>query len=692
MENLAPNGKKSNLNTEQYELVRTTAFKKWFGDWENDPENSSKVVDENGEPLVVYHGTNVKEQFNIFDFDKADLGFHFGTYQQANDRSETKIGIKGYKKIITSYFLNIRKLFSITDIGEFEYPQRYFNELLSDNLITEKEAKENGFFNAYYKEDNKIIRDFLVKKYKNIGFEYNNQYEGKGKSFITLNNNQMKLADGSNTTFDAQNPDIRYKVGGSLSKTPSPSKDRIYGSKINNEGSAASKNSAKNIELSSSVTKTLKNKRDEYNAKHPNNKVSLATLKAVFRRGAGAYSTSHRPNITRSGWAYARVNKFLLKKGGAKVKAAYVQDDDLMKRGAILNSSCKTYISQNESVLKTGYYLNLSDFSSMVDPYGQIPLNLTHTLVTYNSGNQDGLSLIDTINPINLQNELADILNISINKSQVVVGLYIEMGKKLKSISQIEGDDIIIIDRDKLVCKSEKDDNIMERGGLIAPNLKPSNLTPEHEYKKSNLIIMNQNEVIYDSNDKYAKGGKIPNDLRELPYFDKGYEGAEYYSFSEDEEDRQKSDRWFELIFKHQKERIKLTKAELEEFKNLSYQLEIEDYEGGGEIEEDKVIIYHEKQGGMIKDVNGFLKYTIDKENNEIIIDNIKVDVQRRGTGKKMINVIKELSRELDIPITLYAEPQDESINDDELREFYLSQGFDYHPDDVNNKYFVWGN
>jgi hypothetical protein len=124
----------------------------------------------------------------------------------------------------------------------------------------------------------------------------------------------------------------------------------------------------------------------------------------------------------------------------------------------------------------------------------------------------------------------------------------------------------------------------------------------------------------------------------------------------------------------------------------LSYQLEIEDYEGGGEIEEDKVIIYHEKQGGMIKDVNGFLKYTIDKENNEIIIDNIKVDVQRRGTGKKMINVIKELSRELDIPITLYAEPQDESINDDELREFYLSQGFDYHPDDVNNKYFVWGN
>jgi hypothetical protein len=44
----------------------------------------------------------------------------------------------------------------------------------------------------------------------------------------------------------------------------------------------------------------------------------------------GAFSTSHRPGMTRQGWGYARVNKFLQKKGGAKVKAAYVQDDDLL--------------------------------------------------------------------------------------------------------------------------------------------------------------------------------------------------------------------------------------------------------------------------------------------------------------------------------------------------------------------------
>ena len=49
---LAPNGKPSNLTPEQYKLVRTPEFKAWFGDWEKDSENASKVVDENGEPIV----------------------------------------------------------------------------------------------------------------------------------------------------------------------------------------------------------------------------------------------------------------------------------------------------------------------------------------------------------------------------------------------------------------------------------------------------------------------------------------------------------------------------------------------------------------------------------------------------------------------------------------------------------------
>ena len=43
-------------------------------------------------------------------------------------------------------------------------------------------------------------------------------------------------------------------------------------------------------------------------------------LKAVYRRGAGAYSTSHAPKMSRDGWAMARVNSATPSKPWASVK------------------------------------------------------------------------------------------------------------------------------------------------------------------------------------------------------------------------------------------------------------------------------------------------------------------------------------------------------------------------------------
>lgn len=53
----APNGENSRLMPRQWAQVRTAAFKNWFGDWETDPAHASRVVDNNGEPRIVYHGT-----------------------------------------------------------------------------------------------------------------------------------------------------------------------------------------------------------------------------------------------------------------------------------------------------------------------------------------------------------------------------------------------------------------------------------------------------------------------------------------------------------------------------------------------------------------------------------------------------------------------------------------------------------
>ena len=79
----APNGADTNLTERQWLQVRTPSFKKWFGDWENTPESASKVLDGNGEPLVVYHGSRTDGDFNTFqdvsffssDFSTADM-FH----------------------------------------------------------------------------------------------------------------------------------------------------------------------------------------------------------------------------------------------------------------------------------------------------------------------------------------------------------------------------------------------------------------------------------------------------------------------------------------------------------------------------------------------------------------------------------------------------------------------------------------
>lgn len=109
---------------------------------------------------------------------------------------------------------------------------------------------------------------------------------------------------------------------------PAPPKDRKKGSKKNPKDSA--KDSKGGITFSESVTKSLSTKVKEHNAKS-DKKVSLGMLKSVYRRGAGAYSTSHREGISRAAWSMARVNAFLkLVRSGKPANPKYVQDNDLL--------------------------------------------------------------------------------------------------------------------------------------------------------------------------------------------------------------------------------------------------------------------------------------------------------------------------------------------------------------------------
>lgn len=115
-------------------------------------------------------------------------------------------------------------------------------------------------------------------------------------------------------------------------KTPAPKKDQKKGSKKNKPGSA--KNPRGKITFSKETTARLSKIVREHNAKGKGSKATLGMLKAVYRRGAGAFSTSHAPKMSRDGWAMARVRAFIhLLRTGKPSNPNYKQDNDLLPKG-----------------------------------------------------------------------------------------------------------------------------------------------------------------------------------------------------------------------------------------------------------------------------------------------------------------------------------------------------------------------
>jgi hypothetical protein len=113
---LAPNGKPSNLNPTQYLQVRTPAFKAWFGDWENNPESASKVVDTNGEPMVMHHGTKSKTKFTSFNAHSPNFFTHDPEYAKVYSHGKSPISV----------FLNIKQPFDTRNSDALDFYNNKF--------------------------------------------------------------------------------------------------------------------------------------------------------------------------------------------------------------------------------------------------------------------------------------------------------------------------------------------------------------------------------------------------------------------------------------------------------------------------------------------------------------------------------------------------------------------------------------
>lgn len=210
---LAPNGKVSNLNERQYAQVRTKAFKDWFGDWENNPKNASKVVDENGEPLVVYHGGSNTKVFNTkggqfgAGIKKGDIGTYFTPSEKSARNYEEiynyKIGEKWLtlKELADNGELSEEDIKSLDEVWENEKPNtRAFFLNIRNPKITNFIGDNTKGFNS---EDSNIG--------DNNDGQFININSSKPKEYVAFSPNQIKSATANVGTFSRTNDDIRYR-------------------------------------------------------------------------------------------------------------------------------------------------------------------------------------------------------------------------------------------------------------------------------------------------------------------------------------------------------------------------------------------------------------------------------------------------------------------------------------------------
>ena len=85
---------------------------------------------------------------------------------------------------------------------------------------------------------------------------------------------------------------------------------------------------------------------------------------------------------------------------------------------------------------------------------------------------------------------------------------------------------------------------------------------------------------------------------------------------------------------------------------------------------------------------NSYLIYSIYQ--NRIDLDYIQSNY--KGDGTKLINELKNIAINKQLPIELYSEPQDQTISQTNLNAFYEKNGFQLHPEDIDFSFYVWGN
>lgn len=232
----APNGAPSKLFQtllEYYSGDRTRAiqakaktygksFLNWFGDWINDSTNASKVVDENGEPLIVWHGGYLTENNSMPNPTFEEEAYDMWGNPMPGREINPGIWFSTDKEYTTNFsskqhpvFLNIRHPYRADDLSSTVAANV---REMEDTTISEEDLQaQGGKSDGLIGHDAKTWGGATIEEMKN-----DPRFGGpipklsEGIEFAIYDPNQAKSIDNEGPTpyegtFSRENDDIYYQ-------------------------------------------------------------------------------------------------------------------------------------------------------------------------------------------------------------------------------------------------------------------------------------------------------------------------------------------------------------------------------------------------------------------------------------------------------------------------------------------------
>lgn len=243
-------------------VTESVQFKRWFGNWMENPEKASKIVNADGSPKIMYHQTDA--DFSVFRTESTGAGrgdaiLPDGAFFKSSD---TDIGVSGQKQM--QVYLNVRNPLRLKDRASAQaYWEKHvagYKELMQESQRTDAlynmrmeqaEAEEDAQYAKLWQQwrngeiseeqyqsgveedaSEKILQEWkqeeqrITQQAKQLLNDYmhNSKYDGiilvqdegsfgrSTDSVIAFSSNQVKSATDNVGTFDRKNADIRYSA------------------------------------------------------------------------------------------------------------------------------------------------------------------------------------------------------------------------------------------------------------------------------------------------------------------------------------------------------------------------------------------------------------------------------------------------------------------------------------------------